>query len=81
MSNTVRRPRKRPRAESCAWTTFGWLLRRTAAFATVQYSLAPPLERAWRVYLAESSAAHVAAFFARRVAAYPHLRFTGVFRG
>lgn len=30
MSNTVRRPRKRPRVKSCSFRTLGWLIRREA---------------------------------------------------
>lgn len=32
MSNTIRRPRKRPRVRSCSFRTLGWLIRREAAW-------------------------------------------------
>lgn len=32
MSNTIRRPRKRPRVRSCSFRTLGWLIRREAAY-------------------------------------------------
>ena len=81
MSNTVRRPRRRPREDSCAWVTLGWLLRRTAAFALVESSMPPQMHLAWRRYFAESSAEHVARFVERRLARYPHLRLARDFRG
>lgn len=37
MSNTVRRPRKRPRVKSCSFRTLGWLIRREAAWCILQH--------------------------------------------
>lgn len=32
MSNTIRKPRKRPRVKSCSFLALGWLIRHEAAF-------------------------------------------------
>jgi hypothetical protein len=81
MSNTVRRRRKRPRVDSCAWTTFGWLLRRTAAFATVADMLPPQLTPAWRQYMSEMSSTMVERFVATRLRRWPHRGYVEEFRG
>lgn len=81
MSNTVRVPRKRPREASCAWTTFGWLLRRTAAMASYQeamHGMDPPTVRDW---FRTRSATGVARYVAALHFAHPDSRFTRGFRG
>ena len=42
MSNTVRRPRKRPRVRSCSFRTLGWLIRKQASWRVV-YGLQEPM--------------------------------------
>lgn len=81
MTNTVRRPRKRARKDSCAWTTFGWLLRRAAAFAMIDGDAAPALHPAWRRYFAESSSTAVERFYEHRARHWPARRYVTTFRG
>ncbi len=81
MSNTVRRPRKRPRAGSCAWKTFGWLLRRAVAVAAYEGAFLSPVPRDVRIWFGTASAALLARYVATVHVAHPHSRFTREFHG
>jgi hypothetical protein len=81
MSNTVRRPRQRPRRRSCEWKTFGWLLRRVAAIASYQewtHGAEPTRARAW---LCTARAATIARYVATLHGEHPESRCTRGFRG
>lgn len=52
MSNTIRKPRKRPRVKSSNFRTLGWLIRREAMFRIVQRARVDWGPSAERVYWA-----------------------------
>lgn len=81
MSNTVRRPRRRPRKDSCAWKSFGWLLIRASALALLTEHLGARDGPWLRQWLADSRAEYIKRFIARRHELNPRATITYTFRG
>lgn len=81
MSNTVRRPRRRPRKGSCAWKTCGWLLRRVAVYAVYTDTPLAYDELAVRAWLCDLSARELASVFRHWVTRYRRGYHVATFRG
>ena len=65
MSNTVRRPRRRPRVHSVSWRSFAWLLRRAAVYALYREDISSHEELAVRSWLRDLSARELRAVLDR----------------
>ncbi len=81
MSNTVRRPRRRPRKTSVAWKTFWWLLRRTAAQASYEKLIGARAAPHVRDWFRTASAARLARYVATLHLAHPSTIQVRRFRG